>query len=217
MKVTSFPYGPLSSNLYLLEQNDEYVIVDPSVAPERFSAVLNLPKVISGLKAVLITHAHFDHIMYADLWKKMLSENNRNDVKFYLNASEHGFLRNPDLNCSSDMSADTSFLFEPTDNALASGIALFSSEPDNLISVINTPGHSPGSSCYLFEKEKILFSGDTLFCGSVGRTDLPKGSYADMKKSIETLKTIGSDYKVYPGHGPSTTILKEKQFNPYFN
>jgi glyoxylase-like metal-dependent hydrolase (beta-lactamase superfamily II) len=81
--------------------------------------------------------------------------------------------------------------------------------------VIETPGHTPGGVCYLFEEEKTLFSGDTLFAGSIGRTDFVGGSMTALVESLAKLKELADDIKVIPGHGAFTTIADEKRCNPY--
>jgi glyoxylase-like metal-dependent hydrolase (beta-lactamase superfamily II) len=81
--------------------------------------------------------------------------------------------------------------------------------------VCHTPGHSPGSVCFHFQKEGVLFSGDTLFAGSVGRTDLPGGSSKLMSESLSSLSKLPRDTKIYPGHGPSTIMLRELETNPF--
>jgi glyoxylase-like metal-dependent hydrolase (beta-lactamase superfamily II) len=83
------------------------------------------------------------------------------------------------------------------------------------LKVLATPGHSRGCICCYSEKDKVLFSGDTLFCGSCGRTDLEGGSYHDIVQSLLKLATLPDDIQVFCGHGPSTTIGREKQYNPY--
>jgi glyoxylase-like metal-dependent hydrolase (beta-lactamase superfamily II) len=81
--------------------------------------------------------------------------------------------------------------------------------------VFLTPGHTPGSVCYYFKEQKVLFSGDVLFMGSIGRTDLPGGDMGAMRKSLELLKTFPDDTRVFSGHGPDTNIGQEKQSNPF--
>ncbi|MFH1453314.1 MAG: MBL fold metallo-hydrolase [Armatimonadota bacterium] len=80
---------------------------------------------------------------------------------------------------------------------------------------LSTPGHSPGSVCIVFEKEKVIFSGDTLFCRGIGRVDLPGGDMGKMENSLKELTSLDGSYKVYPGHGPETTIEEEKDGNPF--
>ena len=84
------------------------------------------------------------------------------------------------------------------------------------MTVIETPGHTPGGCCYFFPEDKLLLSGDTLFAGSVGRTDFPGGDMPTLMKSLEKLAALPDETLVIPGHGPQTTIGREKRGNPYF-
>lgn len=206
MKVITFPYGPLGANMYVVELADEYVLIDPSVNPDK---ILSSKRVgddfLSKVSAILITHAHFDHILYVDKWSDLLN------VPVYIDKKDAPFLSEPEMNCSSQMMADTMFCTKTVslDDSLSFG--------DTKIRIIRTPGHTPGSVCYLFENERIMFSGDMLFAGAVGRVDLPLGNDTDMINSIKLLKTLDDDILVYPGHGYYTKMEIEKKSNPFFN
>lgn len=205
MKVYTFPYGPLGSNMYVLSINDSYFIVDPSVSPDR---VLSSNKFdenfFSNVKAILVTHAHFDHVMYVDKWAEVCS------CPIYMSDKDAPLLKDSDTNCSSFMYADVSFGANTVDCGNIINIE------DISIEVISTPGHTPGSVCYLFTDFNIMFTGDMLFAGSVGRVDLPLGSQPDMLRSIDIIKSLNDDIEVYPGHGYYTKVGLEKKNNPFF-
>ena len=158
------------------------------------------------LKAVLLTHGHGDHILAVNDLKKTFG------IPVYAAADEESLLRDPDRNLSASLfgcpvTVGPDVLLRDGETFEAAGISL---------RMLLTPGHTPGSCCYYSEEEKILFSGDTLFCASVGRTDFPGGSSRELLRSIrEKLLVLPEDVTVYPGHGESTSIGYEKKYNPY--
>ena len=201
MELKIFPYGPLSSNMYLLNTDSGVFLIDPSVDPER----LNKTDFPEKLDYILITHGHFDHINAVDEWSSRYPE-----AKVYISAGDMKALTDPDSNGSSVFT-----------DLCRYGTKACVIEELNLdgLTVINTPGHSEGSVCLLFEMEgaKIMFTGDTLFAGSCGRTDLKGGNEAQMLASLKLLSQMDNDIRVYPGHGPASTIENERRFNPFFN
>ena len=197
MRVIVLDSAGYASNAYLIvdDASKEFAVVDPSVdvsAAEAYFA--------DGytLKYVLLTHGHFDHILFVDEWRAK-------GGKVCIHSGDAAFLGDPSQSLYLQFFArDTRHA--DADIVLEEGSKLFLG--NNAIEVINTPGHTKGCVCYLFEDTMI--SGDTLFLGSIGRTDLPGSSNTDMRATIERLSSIQKEYTVYPGHGEKTTLSHEK-------
>jgi len=152
-----------------------------------------------------LTHGHFDHIWGCNELKKLTG------AKVYACDAEQMLCEDAGLNVSAEVGRPYTVKadFYVPDNQM---ITL----ADMTFLVIATPGHTAGSCCFYFEEDQILISGDTLFEGSVGRTDLPTGSTSTLNRSIkEKLLVLPKSVKVYPGHGETTTIGDEMQYNPY--
>jgi len=196
-----FPYGPLASNMYILSTDSGIFIVDPSVYPDR----LKESDIPSKVDYILITHGHFDHINAVDEWSRMYPE-----AEVYISSDDMDALTDPEKNGSSYFAEKCNYETVP--------LSIDDLEFDGL-TVIKTPGHSKGSVCFLFEIDgkKIMFTGDTLFAGSCGRTDLPGGNSAQIMSSLRLLSGLDPSIKVFPGHGPSSTIAIELASNPFFN
>ncbi len=194
--------GPIRTNCYLIKNklSDGVIIVDPGgdeeVIENRMLAYHMKPV------AILLTHGHFDHIGAVNQLKS------RFGVKVYAYKDEKEVLERPDINLSS--------MFEGP-MSIKADVYLRDNEEFELDGIkfktIYTPGHTIGSCCFYIENEKVLFSGDTLFAYSHGRTDFPTGSEGAIIRSItERLLKLESDVKVYPGHEDETTIGREKMF-----
>lgn len=205
LSIRSFNLGPLQTNAYLLQGDDPQraVIIDPGMNPgPLLRAIESLT-----IEAILLTHAHFDHIGGVEEIR------NAKGCPVYLHALEQDWLTSPKLNGSLMWpEASPPISTEPAEYDLAEGQQL------NLIGhtfrVFHTPGHSPGSVSFLCGKD--LFSGDVLFRQGVGRTDLTGGRERDLYDSIQNkLFPLGDDVTVYSGHGPKTSIGYEKANNPY--
>ncbi|MFC0212322.1 MBL fold metallo-hydrolase [Paenibacillus chartarius] len=207
IKIESFSLGPLQTNAYLLSDPEagRAVIIDPGMNPGP------LLKRIEGLhiEAILLTHAHFDHIGGVDAIRKSKG------CPVYLHDAEADWLTNPNKNGSSrwpDLGGP--IVTDPAEYALDEGMILKLLDGRLTFKVLHTPGHSPGSVSFLFEKH--LFGGDVLFKLSVGRTDLTGGSERELLDSIHgKLFELDDDVTVYPGHGGRTTIGFEREHNPY--
>lgn len=193
-----FPAGPLQANNYLIfnQQSKRGLIIDLSEPSGPLFDFLAQERI--KVDIVLLTHAHFDHI-------QGLAEV---DLSFYVHSQ--------DLDLISDSGKNGSSLFaEPFE--IKKKPKLYGEKlnfDDSEITVIHTPGHTPGSVC--LKLDKWLFSGDTLFYNSVGRTDIPLASKEDLMKSIrEKILVLADDTIIYPGHGPSSTLAAEKKSNPF--
>lgn len=201
MKVICIPLGPVQANCYVIIQDGKALLIDPG---DRFEDLKHiLERNHATLEAVLLTHTHFDHIGGLDALLKEFH------VDVYMNPLEFSFLSSADLNGSSAFGGYLSSTARP----------LPVHEGENeiggfMVEALTLPGHTRGSTVYIIGN--TAFTGDVLFQGSVGRTDLPTGSWQEMQESIAVLKTLPDDLIVYPGHGPATTIGQEKSWNPYF-
>lgn len=181
--------GPLSTNCYIVEVDEKVVVIDPGGDPEKIAPLLEGKKV----SAIVATHGHFDHVLAVGELKR------RTGAPFYMHYADIEIMEG-----SMALYAPAYEVPRP-DYDLADGLEGFE--------VIHTPGHTPGSACLL--RGKLLFSGDTLFKGAVGRHDLPGGSKEELMLSIRRLVELGDDTEVYPGHGQPTSIGYEKRSNPY--
>ncbi len=198
-KLVSFSLGTFYTNAYLLINNElkEAVLIDAPGGIDKVLRFVDEKKL--DLKGVIITHGHIDHI------EGLV----RIDLPFYIHERDREFLINPHLNLSSFFGKPFSIHKEP----------LVLKEDDVhigsfCIKVLHTPGHTPGSVSFLVDG--CLFSGDTLFYGSIGRTDIPLASHEVLVESIKRkILPRGNDIRVYPGHGPSTTIERESDLNPF--
>lgn len=205
-KVKLFVLGPVSTNCYLLyrENSRKAILFDPAANAEKIEEIL----VQLGLEpeAILLTHGHFDHIMAVNQLKETY------DLKVYAHEEEAEITESPSMNLSNQLGMDSYIL--KVDQTVRDGeileLAGFSLE------VLHTPGHTVGSVCYYIKEDGILFSGDTLFAGSVGRSDFPTGNSATLIRSIQKkLAVLPDSTLVFPGHGEQTEIGYEKQHNPY--
>ena len=206
MKIENFVLGPVGTNCYIVinEGTKECFLVDMAACPpELMSHIKN-----SGLtvKAVLLTHGHFDHIMGLDRFLEEFP------APVYACAAEKELLESPQLNSSSGMLGQP-YTFHG---------AQYVKDGDLLdiagmkIQVIQTPGHTIGGCCYYIADEQTLFSGDTLFRASIGRTDLPTGSMGALVRSVkEKILVLPDETRVYPGHMEETTVGYEKKYNPF--
>ena len=203
MKLITLPCGPIMANCYFIIASDSgnCIIVDPGDADDVLH-VLEENKLHP--KLVLLTHGHFDHCMgAAEIHKKTGAE-------IYLQAEDGEMIGGDNVYISAMQNSLEPFPFSPLPE---DGFAL--SVGDISLKVLHTPGHSKGSVCFIDEADSCIFSGDTLFFESIGRTDLHGGSMRALADSVlKKLFSLPNSYIVYPGHGAATTIAHEKEFNP---
>ena len=192
LKLHALALGNYQTNCYIVHEENAKtcVILDPGYQAE--DILRELQGLGLTLEAILLTHGHFDHVGAV---KTLAAET---DCRVYLHRDE--------LTLPEQFTAGPLFytdLYEKGSLSLA-GLNF---------RVLHTPGHTPGSVSLICEKH--LFSGDTLFAGSCGRTDLPGGDWTTIRKSLLRLRELEGEYAVHPGHGESTTLALERQYNPY--
>ncbi|MGH9868895.1 MAG: MBL fold metallo-hydrolase [Candidatus Polarisedimenticolia bacterium] len=207
MILETFPVGPLQCNCVVLgdEQERAAVVIDPGDEPEAIEDVLDQHKL--ELKEIVHTHAHVDHILAADRLRR------DRGGRVGLHESDR-FLWDA-VPMQATFIGVTAQPLGPVDRWLKGGDTVAFGR--HHLDVIETPGHTPGSLCFLLEgRPPLVFSGDTLFLMSVGRTDLWGGSHQRLVASIrDRLFTLDDQTLVHPGHGPRTTIRDEKRQNPF--
>lgn len=207
MNIITLVTGLIQENCYLVSNKDHLVIIDPGAEAEKIKVAIAQ----TGAKpiAILLTHTHYDHIGAVDELRDTYQ------IPVYVSPLEADWLGDPVMNLSGlprhDDMADV--VVRPADE-------LFELKEYQLndisFKVVPTPGHSIGSVSFVFPD--FVVSGDALFNGSVGRTDLPTGNLEQLLTGIRNqLFVLPDEFPVYPGHGPATTILKEKRTNPFFN
>lgn len=207
LTIETVPLGPLGTNAYLLtnKETKQAVVIDPGMNPQPLLRRVQELEV----EAILLTHAHFDHIGGVDELRKLKK------CPVYLHDLEADWLTTPKKNGSLMWpEVGPPISTDPAEYALDDGQVL--KLLGESIKVFHTPGHSPGSCSFLLGE--TLFSGDVLFKLSVGRTDLLGGSHNELMNSItHKLFKLDDKVQVYPGHGPRTSIGFEKANNPYID
>ena len=199
MERLTIQVGGFEVNCSILSENGKAWIVDPGQEANRIVDLLAK----KGLEpaAILLTHAHFDHISgIPGLLEKYP------DLPVYVHEKDIPMIGHP-LN---QLPPEYTSFAKPKE---VRGLESFKGLEG--LKVIETPGHTPGGVCYYFPKDKLLLSGDTLFAGSVGRTDLPGGDMATLMDSLKKLTALPDDTLVIPGHGMHTRIAAEKRSNPF--
>lgn len=197
--------GPIQTNCYFLYREDtkECMIIDPGYEADKIEAYVQKKQL--HVAGILLTHGHFDHITAADEVRKKFQ------TKIYASGKEKELMADPRMNVSVMMGESVSL---KADVWLEDGQEL--EMLGETMRCILTPGHTGGGMCFYFPKACMLFSGDTLFQESVGRTDFPTGSSRELIRSVrEKLLVLPEAVRVYPGHGLMTTIRDEQMFNPY--
>lgn len=205
LKVEQYVVGPVQTNCYFAINDDtkEVLVIDPGASADQLAKKICQEKLTPI--AILLTHGHFDHAGGAEELAKHF------DIKIYAEEYEKETLDTPSLNLSG---------WEGVQKTYHADVFLKNEQEIDLagfhIRVFHTPGHTVGGCCYYFPYQNVVFSGDTLFCTSVGRTDFPKGSAAQIIRSIkEKLLPLPDETTVYTGHNDITTIGTERMYNPY--
>lgn len=193
LNVQTMPLGSYQTNCYLVwdSESDSCVVIDPGF--EAQTVLLAARGLGKKIEAILLTHGHFDHVGAV----REIAQDT--DCKVYLCEA--------DKNMPVRMTAGPLYhthAYSEGDRVQAAGVEF---------SVLHTPGHTPGSVCLIAEEH--MFSGDTLFAGTCGRTDLPGGNWEEIKASLNRLAKLEENYSVHPGHGESTSLDAERVYNPY--
>jgi glyoxylase-like metal-dependent hydrolase (beta-lactamase superfamily II) len=196
MKIQVFTVGMLSTNCYVAycPETKDAIVIDPGVvfASETVQIFEFIDKANLRIKFIINTHGHADHVSGNKIMKE------RFKVPICIHENDGNAL-------GSNHERLPANLFLKDGDTIQFG--------DVILTVMNTPGHSPGSICLL--TDRLVFTGDTLFAGGIGRTDFPGGSSCDIRSSLQKLLRLSDSFTVYPGHGPATSIAEERRFNPF--
>jgi glyoxylase-like metal-dependent hydrolase (beta-lactamase superfamily II) len=203
MQVKMLRVGVLQTNCFVLWGADDAAVIDPGGDPEVVIKTLRQSR--GKLSHIILTHGHADHVAAAAALQRATG------AKIAMHP-EDGFL----LQATADPMARSLGLREtiPLDKPLEAGQVF--KLGGEVFTVLHTPGHTPGSCCLYNEKGGVLFSGDTLFAGSIGRSDLTGGNPELLARSLSILKVLPEETRVYPGHGQETTIGQERQRNRFW-
>ena len=202
--VDSLALGPVSANTYIItdDATGETAVIDAGACTEELLDKLK----DKNVRYILLTHGHYDHILGVPALKA--------------HTGSEVLIHKADADCFWDTekslaSFDHSFSQTPmkADRLLSDGDEIHLG--DTVLSVLHTPGHTKGGVCYIDYQDRLIFSGDTLFCLTAGRTDFPGGSFEELMASLITLRNLPGDYIVYPGHNRATTLEHERVRNRY--
>lgn len=201
MRIESLVTSEIGTNTYIVTDGAEAMVIDPGVWEDRLAEKLRELNV--KCVKVVLTHGHFDHAAATAALEQQ-------GAKVYVYYTEES-LNNPLGSLAQNFGVPYTpyrpeVLLHDGENVSFGGVQFH---------VLHTPGHTPGSICLI--GNGVIFSGDTLFCESVGRTDFPGGSASDLRESLRKLFLLSGDYTVFPGHGAFTTLDYERTHNPYAN
>lgn len=199
--------GPLQVNCFVVgdEETREAIVIDPGDAPRQVLALLH--KHGLSLKTILCTHAHFDHVLGLREVQKATS------ARVLLHLADLPILHSVPGQARLWLGQEVEKPPEP-DGFLSEGDIVRAGSVE--LRVLHVPGHSPGSIALVNNDDKVVFTGDALFAGSIGRTDIPGGDFDTLMDSIyDKLLSLPDAYQVYPGHGSPTTIGQERRANPF--
>ncbi|MCI2424906.1 MBL fold metallo-hydrolase [Candidatus Acetothermia bacterium] len=191
MKIELLPLGNLWTNCYLLRSDDLVIIIDPAATTNELFKLIGT----RGIDMIINTHGHFDHVGGNSVLKKKYG------AKILLHRADLPLFR---ATVPPEVEVDR---FIDEGDKIGTGA--------ETLEVLHMPGHSPGS--IILVGAGVIFCGDLIFAGSIGRTDFPGGSSRDMTASLQRLAALPGDYTLYPGHGPTTTLSKERALNPFLN
>ncbi|MGN1410927.1 MAG: MBL fold metallo-hydrolase [Oscillospiraceae bacterium] len=203
MRVETLPVGELQANCHIVinEELKSTVLVDCGGQPIKILEYLRSQGL--GVSAILLTHGHYDHFEGVAKVKECTN------CKVYISKQDSNMLTSDILSLAKSLDYDK---FNPVDDFITIQDGETISESGFDFKVLSTPGHTAGSVCYL--SDDCLFTGDTLFKNSMGRTDFPTGSYFEMQKSLKRLYELEGNFKVYPGHNSNTDLQSERKNNP---
>ncbi len=209
MKIDTIILGDYQTNCYCVRENDDQkdcFIIDPGLNPESLIRFLNVNELRPV--SIVLTHGHVDHIAGVESIREYWPE-----VQVTIHEDDAEMLTNPGMNLS--VMSGTMVQMRPAEIQLKTAEQYYQVLGVRF-QLFHTPGHTPGGICLYSAKDQVVFVGDTLFAGSIGRTDFPDGSYEQLIQMIkEKLLILPEQTLVCPGHGPETTIRQEKKFNPF--
>ncbi|MBP3692245.1 MAG: MBL fold metallo-hydrolase [Clostridia bacterium] len=201
MEIECITAGATQSNCYIVNTDKVQLIVDPALFNDELRAYIDAAP--NKERYILLTHRHFDHVGGAA------------DIKEYCAAKI--VIHNVDAQGLYDTEFSMGDVFGIKHKPTSADILVDDGQQLNLgdlnVKVLHTPGHTAGSVCFIIDR--IIFTGDTLFCGTIGRYDFPSGDFKTILKSIERLVKLSGDYDLYPGHMDCTTLQYEREHNPY--